>query len=355
MYLDLNYRLYLVRSLFFRRASQNVVSPGKRPDAPGAADHLRPPRRRPRPAPSSRPGAPGAFARLAQRSPFPLGPFRLLFWSLALLLPLLGAADGGRRLGADLGAPAPPHPGPAGRRSSPWSRSSSPAVVPGANDNASGVATAISLADELDARAAREPRRLGRARRRRGVPAGGDARVRARAPQAARAADAPSSSRSTRSAAATSASRPAPAGSSATRWTAAWSSSARRSPRPTPTGERPLRRRRFATASPATRCRRGCAGWRSIGITCLDADGYVPPPPPAHRHAGDDRPAGARPRPRLRARADPPARRRPRPAGGDPGRGQTGDRSPPVSETTASGRAASCSGSPRRRRSSART
>src|SRR5215475_8912948 len=33
-YLDLNTRLYLVRSLIFRRVSQNVVSPGNRPDAP---------------------------------------------------------------------------------------------------------------------------------------------------------------------------------------------------------------------------------------------------------------------------------------------------------------------------------
>ncbi len=33
-YLDLNTRLYLVRSLLFRRASQNVVSPGSRPEAP---------------------------------------------------------------------------------------------------------------------------------------------------------------------------------------------------------------------------------------------------------------------------------------------------------------------------------
>src|SRR5262245_49726353 len=33
-YLDLNTRLYLVRSLLFRRISQNVVSPGSRPDAP---------------------------------------------------------------------------------------------------------------------------------------------------------------------------------------------------------------------------------------------------------------------------------------------------------------------------------
>ncbi len=33
-YLDLNTRLYLVRSLLFRRVSQNVVSPGDRPEAP---------------------------------------------------------------------------------------------------------------------------------------------------------------------------------------------------------------------------------------------------------------------------------------------------------------------------------
>src|SRR5204862_2050292 len=34
MYLDLNGRFYLARRLFFRRASQNVVSPGKLPNAP---------------------------------------------------------------------------------------------------------------------------------------------------------------------------------------------------------------------------------------------------------------------------------------------------------------------------------
>src|SRR5204863_3976717 len=33
MYLDLNARFYLLRRLFFRRASQNVVSPGNRPAA----------------------------------------------------------------------------------------------------------------------------------------------------------------------------------------------------------------------------------------------------------------------------------------------------------------------------------
>ena len=57
-------------------------------------------------------------------------------------------------------------------------------VVPGANDNASGVATVLSLAEELDAQPPAQPRRLGPADRRRGVPAGGNARLRPRSPQA---------------------------------------------------------------------------------------------------------------------------------------------------------------------------
>ncbi len=148
MYLDLNYRLYLIRSLFFRRASQNVVSPGKSPDAPARlviCAHLD----------AARTGA--AFspkrarraARLGKRFPA-LGPFRLLFWSLAVLLPLLGA----RMAGVDAGLISVLQLLPTlvlligifalvEIELSP--------VVPGANDNASGVATAISLAAELDA------------------------------------------------------------------------------------------------------------------------------------------------------------------------------------------------------------
>src|SRR5919198_437880 len=94
MYLDLNYRLYLLRRLFFRRASQNVLSPGKRPDAPARlvlCAHYD----------AARSGA--AFnpkrvargARLAARLSLPLGPFRILFWSLAILLPILGARMAG--------------------------------------------------------------------------------------------------------------------------------------------------------------------------------------------------------------------------------------------------------------------
>jgi Peptidase family M28 len=148
MYLDLNTRFYLVRRLFFRRASQNVVSRGRRPDAParlilcahydaaqtGRAFHARTVER---------------AARLQSHLPFPIGPFRIVFWSLAALLPVLGA----RMAGVD----------------AEWLSIvqllptliliiavfllvdiALSGVVPGANDNASGVATALALARELD-------------------------------------------------------------------------------------------------------------------------------------------------------------------------------------------------------------
>ncbi len=147
MYLDLNYRFYLLRRLFFRRASQNVVSTGTAADRPARlilTAHYD----------SARTGA--AFspkrarraARLSSRHAW-VGPFRPLFWSLALLLPALGARMAGLESDAiaifqlpftlvlligifalvDIQLSD---------------------VVPGANDNASGVATALSLAAELD-------------------------------------------------------------------------------------------------------------------------------------------------------------------------------------------------------------
>jgi hypothetical protein len=149
LYLDLNYRIYLLRSLFFRRASQNVVSPGKRPSAPARliiCAHLD----------AARSGAVFApararrFAKLAQRSRVPLGPFRILFWSLALLIPLLGL----RMAGVDSELVSLLQLLPtlillAGIFSLVEIELSD--VVPGANDNASGVATALSLAAELEA------------------------------------------------------------------------------------------------------------------------------------------------------------------------------------------------------------
>jgi hypothetical protein len=149
MYLDLNGRVYLLRSLFFRRGSQNVVARGQRRGAPARVilcAHYD----------TSRTGrafddGSKAFAARVQRAiPLPIGPFRVLFWSVALLLPVIGARMAGVEsdwvslvqllptlvlmLGVffliDIALSRP---------------------SPGANDNASGVATAISLAEELDA------------------------------------------------------------------------------------------------------------------------------------------------------------------------------------------------------------
>src|SRR5829696_9034968 len=99
-YLDLNTRLYLVRSLLFRRVSQNVVSPGGRPGAPIRLilmAHYD----------AARTGyifskASNRIRKLPERTRVGLGPFRLFFWlGLAPLLPILGAPP-----------PPPPPPRP---------------------------------------------------------------------------------------------------------------------------------------------------------------------------------------------------------------------------------------------------
>ncbi len=148
MYLDLNGRLYVLRSLFFRRASQNVVSQGPKPTAPARlliTAHLD----------AARTGSVFAaerarrFARLAQRSRLPLGPYRILFWALAVLLPLLGLrmADVDSQIVSLLQLP-PTLVLLVGLFALVDIQLGK--VVPGANDNASGVATAVSLAAELE-------------------------------------------------------------------------------------------------------------------------------------------------------------------------------------------------------------
>jgi len=146
-YLDLNTRLYLVRSLFFHRTSQNVVSPGSRPEAPATlvlVAHYD----------AARTGyifskASNRIRRLPERVRLGLGPFRLFFWvGLAPLLPILGA----RMAGVD----------------ATWLSAlqaiptivlivaafllidiALSEIVPGAYDNASGVAAVLSAAEEL--------------------------------------------------------------------------------------------------------------------------------------------------------------------------------------------------------------
>jgi hypothetical protein len=89
LYLDLSGRRYLLRLLFFRRASQNVISPplddaetsrviisARYDTGPTGAAY--------------NPGTVGAFERLRRILPVRTAPMAIVFWSIALLLPPLG-------------------------------------------------------------------------------------------------------------------------------------------------------------------------------------------------------------------------------------------------------------------------
>jgi hypothetical protein len=149
MYLDLNARFHLLRRLFFRRASQNVVSRGARPTAPARlllVAHVD----------AARTGAVYAeqrmrrLGRLGTALPFPFSPSRLLFWSLAFLVPVLAARAAGLDSGLISVLQLPPTLVLLVAMFAFVDIELSD-VVPGANDNASGVATVISLASELEA------------------------------------------------------------------------------------------------------------------------------------------------------------------------------------------------------------
>jgi hypothetical protein len=147
MYFDLNARFYVLRRLFFRRASQNVVARGRRRGA-GATIILTAHLDAGRTGTLYRPRAIRWLSRLGRLIGVPVGPFRPLFWSVAILLPILGARLAGvdnnflsilqiiptltLLVGCFLLVDV-----------------QLSEVVPGANDNASGVATAIALAGAL--------------------------------------------------------------------------------------------------------------------------------------------------------------------------------------------------------------
>ena len=147
MYLDMNARFYLLRRIFFRRASQNVVARGKRADAPARlliTAHVDAART----GAAYAPGRMRLLGRIANAVPFALSPARVLFWSLAILVPIVGL----RMAGIDSNAVAIPQLLPTlvlliGMFAFVDIELSD--VVPGANDNASGVAAAVSLAEEL--------------------------------------------------------------------------------------------------------------------------------------------------------------------------------------------------------------
>lgn len=94
-YLDLNTRAYLLRRLFFRRASQNVVSPGGRPGAPLRLLLV---------ARYDAPRSGWIFGerelwrrrRLGPRGRVLLAPWRIVFWGgIVALLPVIGAQMAG--------------------------------------------------------------------------------------------------------------------------------------------------------------------------------------------------------------------------------------------------------------------
>ena len=150
-YFDLNTRRHFFRHFFFRRASQNVVSRGSNPDATTKlilAAHLD----------SARSGiifgrrAAAGARRMSGWLPFPHT--RFLFWSAAVLLPILGA----RAAGVDSDGLAILQIAPtlillaAAFFLVDWRLGP---IVAGANDNASGVAVTLSLAERLEAEPAR--------------------------------------------------------------------------------------------------------------------------------------------------------------------------------------------------------
>jgi len=145
LYLDLNARVHLLRRLFFRRASQNVVSPGPNPTAPARlllVAHYDAART----GTIHQPKQVARAQRLAGFLPFPHT--RLLFWSIAALLPLLGARMAGLESDALAFLQLPPTLILLVAIFLLVDIQLS-AVVPGANDNASGVETTIAIAERL--------------------------------------------------------------------------------------------------------------------------------------------------------------------------------------------------------------
>ncbi|MFN8160962.1 MAG: M28 family peptidase [Solirubrobacterales bacterium] len=150
LYLDQSTRAYLLRRLLFRRASQNVVSPGGRPEAPVRvvlSAHYD----------AGRTGlvfGPRSVAlahRLAERWRLLLGPIRLLYW--AGVVPLL-AISGLRMAGAGGAALSAVQLAPIALLLVAIALLvdiTLSEVVPGACDNASGVAAVLSAAQDLDA------------------------------------------------------------------------------------------------------------------------------------------------------------------------------------------------------------
>ncbi|MGI8461083.1 MAG: M28 family peptidase [Solirubrobacterales bacterium] len=147
MYLDLNARFYLLRRLFFRRASQNVVSRG-RGSGRGGTLVLCANYDAGRSGSAYGRGWCGAGARVARLFPAPFSPARLVFWSVAVLLPLIGLRMAGVEDNWISILQLPPTLVRVVAIFLLIDIQLSP-VAAGANANASGVATVLALTEEL--------------------------------------------------------------------------------------------------------------------------------------------------------------------------------------------------------------
>jgi hypothetical protein len=149
LYLDQNTRLYLIRRLFFRRASQNVVSPGANSSAPARlvlSAHYDAAKTGLVFGPRSTRAAKG----LPEPARLLLGPIRLFFW--AGIVPLL-AVSGARLGGVDAQWLGLAQLIPTALLLVTLALLLDIAlsgVVPGAYDNASGVAAVLSTVAQLD-------------------------------------------------------------------------------------------------------------------------------------------------------------------------------------------------------------
>lgn len=148
-YLDLSGRWYLLRStLFFRRASQNVIVPPL-PEEPGqprviVCAHYDAPLT----GAAYNPWAVRAFARFSSLWPARTSPQAVTFWAIALLLPPLGLRLAG--IDADwVSAAQLPQTFLLLVAAFMYGEIALSPPSPGANDNASGVAAALAVAEQL--------------------------------------------------------------------------------------------------------------------------------------------------------------------------------------------------------------
>ena len=154
LYLDLSGRLLILRTLFFRRASQNVISPPIPPEAPAGAPvervilcaHLDAPRT----GAAYNGWATRSFAALNRALPFPTSPEAIVFWSIALLIPALGLRMAGIE-GSGVSVAQLPQTLVLIAAVFVFGEIALSPTSPGANDNASGVAAVLAALERIGA------------------------------------------------------------------------------------------------------------------------------------------------------------------------------------------------------------